>query len=199
MTAADLLGQTHPLTRASRRFDTACLQLLSGLTILVAIVLFAHGPGRRLEVVVGAATCVAISGLAAGAFCSRRRHARELILAGYEDLPLDALVPIRRRLDDPRRREQLAASLERYLRSARRWHQTAPPMRPIGNAPMLLPFEDDVRTIALLLRADTVSHVRGVALCACLLTDGTRSPLYGTDADALRRELGRIRFSLDAR
>jgi hypothetical protein len=199
MTAADLLGQTHPLTRAGRRFDTACLQLLSGLTILAAIVLFAHGPVRRLELVVCAATCVAIAAFATGFFCSRRRHALQLILAGDEDLPLDALVPLRRRLEDPRRRELLASSLERYLRSAERWHRTAPLMRPVGNARLLLPVEDEVRAIARLLRAGTVSHVRGVALCEQLLTDGTRSPLYGSDADALRRELGRIRFSLDAR
>ena len=199
MTAADLLGQTHPLTRASRRFDTACLQLLSSLAILAAIVLFAHGPARSAELVVAAAACVASGGFAAGSLCSRRRQALELILSGDEDLPLEALAPLRRRLEDPRRRELLASSLERYLRSAERWHQTAPLMRPVGNARLLLPVEDEVRTIARLLRAGTVPHVRGVALCEQLLSDGTRSPLYGSDADALRRELGRIRFCLDAR
>ena len=198
MTAADLLGQTHPLTRATRRFEIAVVQLLAALAILMAIVLSAHGSARPPEIVAAAATCAALGGLALGTWCSRRRHALELILAGHEDLPLDELETLRRRLQDPHRRQLLAASLERYLRSAERWHRTAPPLRPVGNARLLLPLEGDVRAIAGLLRADTVARVRGVALCEWLLTDGASSPLYGNDGEALRRELGRIRFCLDA-
>jgi hypothetical protein len=43
-----------------------------------------------------------------------------------------------------------------------------------------------------------VPRVRGVALCERLLSDGVSSPLYRNDGEALRRELGRIRFALDA-
>ena len=71
-------------------------------------------------------------------------------------------------------------------------------MRPVANVRLLLPLEDDVRGIAHLLRGATVPRVRGVALCESLLTDGAGSPLYGNDVEALRRELGRIRFSLAA-
>ena len=198
MTAADLLGQTHPLTRATRRFETAVIQLLAALAILAAIVLSAHGSSRPPEIVAAAAACAALAGLAVSTWCSRRRHALELIRAGHEDLPLDELEPLRRRLQDPHRRQLLAASLERYLRSAELWHRTAPLQRPVGNARLLLPLEGDVRAIAHLLRADEVRHVRGVALCEWLLTDGASSPLYGSDGEALRRELGRIRFCLDA-
>jgi hypothetical protein len=199
VTAGELLGRTHPLTRASQRFETACLQLLLGLALLAAIVLFARGPGRRAELAGGIAAITVLSALAALSWSSRRRRALEVILRGDEDLPLDELEPVRRRLRDPRRRALLAASLERYLRCAKQWNQTLPQWRPVGNVRLLLRLEDDVREIAQLLRADAVPRVLGVALCEQLLTDGATSPFYGSDGDALRRELGRIRVALDAR
>jgi hypothetical protein len=198
MTAADLLGQTHPLTRATRRFETECLQLLSALAILAGVVVFAHGAARLPELVCAAVTAAALGGLVAGAWLSRRRRALEVILAGDEDLPLDELVPLRRKLHDRRHRELLAASFERYLLSAEEWHRTASPLRPVANVRLLLPLAEDVREVVRLLRVEAVPRVRGVALCGCLLTDGAGSPLYGADGEALRRELGRIRFSLDA-
>jgi hypothetical protein len=199
VTAGELLGRTHPLTCASRRFECACLQLLSGLAILVAITLFSRGPARQLELVVAGATCLALGGLVLCSWLSRRGRAFDLILAGDEDLPLDELEPIRRRLSDPRGRARLASSLERCLRNAERWHEIAPHMRPVGNMRLLLPYQDDVREIARLLRVRTLPRVRGVALCESLLTDGVSSPLYRDDGEALRRELGRIRYALDAR
>lgn len=199
MTAGELLGRTHPLTCAARRFESACLQLLSGLTILAAIALLAHGPARRMELGIAGATCLALSGLLAGSWSGRRRRALDLIMAGGEDLPLDELEPVRRRLRDPRGRARLALSLERCLQYGERWHEIAPHMRPVGNMRLLLPHEDDVRDIARLLRAQSVPRVRGVALCEWLLTDGVASPLYRDDHEALRRELGRIRYALDAR
>jgi hypothetical protein len=199
VTAGELLGRAHPLTCATRRFEAACLQLLSGLTILATIALFAHGPVRRLELGIAGATCLALSGLAVSSWSRRRRRALDLIRAGDEDLPLDELEPVRRRLRDPHCRERLALSLERCLRSAERWHAIAPHMRPVGNMRLLLPYDDDVREIARLLRVHTLPRVRGVALCEWLLTDGVTSPLYRNDGEALRRELGRIRYSLGAR
>jgi len=199
MTAGELLGRTHPLTCASRRFESAYLQLLSGLTVLAAIVLFAHGPARRMELGVAGATSLVLGGLVVSSWSSRRRRALDLIIAGDEDLPLDELEPVRRRLCDPRGRARLAESLERCLRTAERWYEIAPPMRPVGNMRLLLPHADDVRDIARLLRAHTVPRARGVALCERLLTDGVTSPLFRDDADALRRELGRIRYALAAR
>jgi hypothetical protein len=199
MTAGELLGRTHPLTCAARRFESACLQLLTGLVILAGIAVFAEQPARRLELAVAGATCIALLGLVAGAWYGIRRRALELILAGDEDLPLAELEPVRRRLQDLRERAELAESLERCLRYAERWHEIAPHFRPVANMRLLLPHADDVRAIAQLLRADTLPRVRGVALCESLLTDGVSSPLFRDDGEALRRELGRIRFALDAR
>jgi hypothetical protein len=199
MTAGELLGYAHPLTRATRRFDGACLRLLGGLTMLAGIVLFANGPARRFELAVGIVSCAVLGGLVAGSWSSRRRRALELIIAGDEDLPLHELEPVRRRLRDPHGRARLASSLERCLRSAERWDETVPHMRPVGNMRLLLTQADAVRDIARLLRGDAVPRVRGVALCEWLLTDGVTSPLFRDDGDTLRRELGRIRFALDAR
>jgi hypothetical protein len=199
MPAGDLQGSTHPLVRATRRFEIACLQLLSALAFLAAIVLFVHGSARRAELAAGIVMCVIVSVLATARWSSRRQCALDVIRAGDEDLPLDELESARRRLHDPRRRAQMASSLERCLQSAERWHQTAPQFRPVANVRLLLPFRDDVREIQRLLCADALPRVRGVALCGWLLTDGATSPLYRSDGDAVRRELGRIRFALDAR
>lgn len=198
MTAADALGHDHPFTRATRRFESACLQLLSGLTILVAIVIFAHGPARRVELAIGTGTCAVLAALVAVSWSNRRQRAVELIIAGNEDLPLRELEPVRQRLRDPRRRALLASSLERYLRYGKCWAVTPVYMRPVGNARLLVPLENDVRDIARLLRAEAVPRVRGVALVEWLLSDGVTSPLFRADGDALRRELGRIRFALNA-
>ena len=96
MTAGELLGPTHPLTRASRRFEVASLQALLGLALLAAIVLFARGPARPAELAGGIAGTVILGALAATSWCSRRRRALELILGGGENLPLDELEPARR-------------------------------------------------------------------------------------------------------
>jgi hypothetical protein len=198
MVTADLLGSNHPLARATRRLRSACLHLLYGAALLPAIAVFAPGPARRVELGAAGVTCVLLGGLALAAWGIQRQHALQVIIAGGEDLPLGELEPVRRRLSDPRRRLQLAASFDRYLRAATQWHRTPPQLRPPANVRMLLPLQDDVREIARLLRADTLPRVRGVALCERLLTDGATSPLYSSDPDALRRELGRIRFALAA-
>ncbi len=198
MTAADLLGSSHPLTRATRRFENARLQLLSGLLILAGTVALARGPARPVELFAGAAICAILGGLVASAWFGRRRRALEVIIAGDEDLPLAELEPVRRRLRDARRRAALASALDRCLHAAQQWDRTIPSMRPLSNVRLLLPLAEDVREIERLLRQDSLPRVRGVALCEWLLTDGVTSPLFGRDGDALRRELGRIRFNLNA-
>jgi hypothetical protein len=198
MTARELLGSSHPLTRAARRVETACAQLLCGLAILAGIVVFAHGAARDVEIAASAAACALLGIAAAGAWWGRRERALELIIAGDEGLPLSELEPLRRRLRDGRRRARLAASLERCLRAAEEWDRTLPRLRPVANVRLLLEHESIVREIASLLRSEAVACARGVALCEWLLSDGVASPLYCDDGDALRRELGRIRFALDA-
>jgi hypothetical protein len=199
MEAKDLLGSSHPLARATRLFDAACTQILCGLAVLAVSLPFAASPVRRTELVMGSAMCAVGSGLVPVFWSIRRQRALAMIIRGDEELPVDELEPVRRRLRDGRRRAQLASSLEYMLHSAEQWHELPPRLRPPGKILLLLPLSDDVREIERLLRADGVSRVRGVALCEQLLTDGVTSPLYRGGEDALRRELGRIRFALDER
>jgi hypothetical protein len=198
MPRAQVLESSHPLVRATQRFDRARVRLLCGLAFLAAAGLTAHGPARQAELGIAAVICAVLGVLVGAAWSNRRERALELIIAGREDLPLVELEPLRRRLHDPRRRALLASSLGRCVRSAERWDQIAPQFRPVANVRLLLPLQDDVIVIQRLLCADEVPRVRGVALCERLLTDGTTSPLYRNDPDALRRELGRIRFNLEA-
>lgn len=196
MESEDFFGPEHPLAHAARRFRNANLHLLYGVALVAAISVFAHGRTRTVELAAATVTCLLLGVLVLAAWCSRRRCALQVIIAGGEDLPLAELEPVRRRLSDPGRRRQLAASLERNLRAARRWQRTPAQFRPPANVRLLLALEGDVQEIERLLCAEAVPHVRGVALCEWLLTDGATSPLYRNDADALRRELGRIRFAL---
>ncbi len=199
MEARDLLGSSHPLARATRQFDAACTQVLCGLAVLAVSVPFAAQPVRRAEITIGIALVAFGSGLAPVFWSLRRQRALAMIIRGDEELPVDELEPVRRRLRDRRKRAQLASSLEHMLHSAEQWQQIPPRLRPPGKIRLLLPLSDEVREIERLLCADGVARVRGVALCEQLLTDGVTSPLFSGDADALRRELGRIRFALDAR
>ena len=199
MVSRELLGPGHPLAHATHRFRSACLHLLYGVALVAAIAVFAHGRTRVVELTAATVMCSLLGGLVLAAWCARRRCVLQVIIAGGEDLPLAELEPVRRRLSDPHRRRQLAASLERCLVAARQWQRTPPYLRPPANVRLLLPLQDDVHEIECLLRAETLPRVRGVALCEQLLTDGVTSPLFRSDSDALRRELGRIRFALVAR
>ena len=53
---------------------------------------------------------------------------------------------------------------------------------------------DELSSLAQALRDSAAADPEAVRLCADLLGDGFGSPLYGGDADALRREAGRLRF-----
>jgi hypothetical protein len=121
----------------------------------------------------------------------RRELCLELVSGGREHLPLDVVARERRRLDDPRHRARLAASLEHLadmrVRSGER-------RRPICSRRVLAAVEPQLRDIAGRLRAGGVD-VRGVALLDRLVTSGS-SPLYGEEVGALRNELARSRYWL---
>ena len=49
-------------------------------------------------------------------------------------------------------------------------------------------------SLAGALRANGAADAEALRLCRSLIEDGFGSPLYGGDADALRRSAGRLRF-----
>jgi len=92
-----------------------------------------------------------------------------------------------------RGRARLASSFEHVIEEALGARRVAfgPPMV----CPWVAaPVAGQLRVVAELLRG-ACPGLRGVALARRLLTDGD-SPLYGRDVEALREELGRVRFSL---
>lgn len=52
----------------------------------------------------------------------------------------------------------------------------------------------ELSSLAQALRDSAATDPEAVRLCRDLIGDGFASPLYGGDADALRREAGRLRF-----
>ena len=126
MSRAQLLESSHPFMRATERCHRARTQLLCGVALLAATGLAARGPARPAELAVAGVICAFLGVLALAARANQRERVIELIIAGREDLPLAELEPVRRRLQDPRRRAALASSLQRCLRSADRWDRDPP-------------------------------------------------------------------------
>jgi hypothetical protein len=52
----------------------------------------------------------------------------------------------------------------------------------------------ELSSLARALRETTAADAETLRLCRGLISDGFASPLYRGDADALRREAGRLRF-----
>jgi hypothetical protein len=129
-----------------------------------------------------------------------RSHTRdvthELIASGDgAALSVGGVRDERRRLASRRERERFARSLERLLHDAERWHRILPAYRPPDGAQLLRHAASEARDVIALLRAEA-AHVRGVALTARFLMDGSSSPLYAGDVGRLREELNRIRYLL---
>jgi hypothetical protein len=189
--AARALGADHPLARTLALRHSLVVQLLTtSVPVVFALVgLTLHV--RRAPIVLGAAALVGL-GLCAVLYFVRqsmRERARELIAAGAEMHEVPPVQHERRRLATRRSREQLARSLESYLRDAEKWDEILPPYRPPLEVRCLRFVADEVRAVASRLRAES-AHVRGVAAVAGFLTEG--SPLFRGDVIRLRAELLRI-------
>jgi len=127
----------------------------------------------------------------------RRERIHDMLVAG-EVPSLASVVAEARRLGDPRHREQLAAALERALDEGRRWYEFMPASRPPSGVRHLPQHAGAIEDISTALRHDSAS-VRGVVMVERLMRGGYGSAIYGSEADWLRRELGRIRFELTGR
>jgi hypothetical protein len=124
----------------------------------------------------------------------QRERARELIIAGRDDLPLALLQRESRRLSRPRRTRSLARALENIVGAAERWPTLIRTCRPVFDPRLVRAEGPRLRAIASRLRVSRVS-ARTVARLVRLLTSGA-SPLYGREPDELRRELRLIESEL---
>lgn len=195
----ELLGSEHTYTRAhdalavlGRQAGAVGLVLLGSLAALMA------GVGQALSVVIGSAIVSLVLAVLAGEHWDRRRFAaRQLVLDGREVLPLAPIQRERRRLLEARTRHYVARSFERVLQHVTRRPAPVPrSVRPLFDVGTVSSVIEDLREIVRLLHTG-VAQARGVALAERLLTEGV-SPLYGSDAIALRDELRRVRYLLTA-
>lgn len=143
-------------------------------------------------VVVEAALALQIASLR---FLARER-ARDLIIEGRADLPIDVVRRERRRLLDRDHCDDVAGWLERTWTVAERSLRSPFEPRPPFDVAVIAAGRDDLAEISARLRQDAPG-VRGVALVERLLIEGG-SPLHGDNVTALRQELRRIRFMLGA-
>jgi hypothetical protein len=195
--AAALLGEQHPLARALDLLDVASRQSLvvAGVIVMSAVGIASH-VRYAVSVLVGAAVVeFALGAVLALLVEQTRERARDLIIQGREDLPLQAVASERERLLNPHVRRGLARALERVLRAAEDYERLTISSRPPPGTRCLRAVAPELREIAAGLRAEEVG-VRAVARVARLLTGGYASPVYTGRLGEVRLELERIRAEL---
>lgn len=191
----DVLGRHHAFVRATAQLTVAverCVAVLIVLTIGTLAVL--DGLALGIPLTISSATVLAGLLVNVGAsVATRHQRALELIADGRGDLPLRAIVRARKRLLDPTEVERLARSLDLLRAEVEPSSVRRRPMRPVYCVRVIRALAFELGEVARLVR--TGGGLRGLARTEQLITDGT-SPLYGSDEEALRQELGRIRFLL---
>ena len=196
--AREFLGDDHPLVRVC---DGLSALLRQSLVVTALGVLGVIGLGDGLPGALAFTTAVAAVELALGLGVAvlvqrKRALALSLIVDGREDVPVAAVRRERSRLRDPAHREGLARWIESICAEAHNPSWRPPYARPIFSLQVIATCEAPLAELARALRSDRPG-VRGVLRAQRLLERGA-SPLYGHDADVLRRELRVIRILLDA-
>ena len=85
------------------------------------------------------------------------------------------------------------AITEAWERSFPAWSATTP-LHDVRSRTAVRAVTPELRSLAHALREAGGADLETLRLCHGLLTDGFASPLYAGDAEALRREAGRLRF-----
>jgi hypothetical protein len=88
-----------------------------------------------------------------------------------------------------------AAIAEAWERAFPAW-SAPPPQHGVRSRVAVRAVTPELRSLALALREAGGTDPETLRLCRGLRTDGFGSPLYGGDAEALRREAGRLRVRL---
>ena len=191
--AEALLGEEHPLCRSERELRSASGQLAGTASFVAAETVFARFHSIGAFAFVGVLVTGVVAIRFGTALLTRESRTVEAIAQGLEGVPLAHVQRERRSLLGERRRRRIAASLESYLPRS----TSARGVIPLPEPPAVAVdgARDELRAVVELLRAGAPSEARGVASCQRLLS-AYPSPLYDCDVNALRCELGRIRFLL---
>jgi hypothetical protein len=192
------LGLTHPLVGLLASSQTSVEQLwaIAAVALIGSALLLAEARSI-LALLIGAG---AAESLLIARWVIRRVAVRDvcldLIIEGRGDSDVRVLDGERCRLAEPRHRARLARSITSLVQAAER-PPARPRARPMFSVRVIRGVAPELRAIAEQLRA-AAPAVQGVALIERLLHDGA-SPLYGSEVEPLRRELGRARYLLEER
>ncbi len=188
------LGAGHPLVGVLGRVEGVFEQMVLVTAVQAAGVVMFSGRLRLSLLIAAGMVQLALVCVLAALRLRKGELCLELIVAGRASLPLACIGRVRGRLLDPRKREELARSVDEVvgLAAVRRPGLRPPP--PLCDVRVIRAAAPELRQVASLLRGARPS-VRGVALVAWLLTSAA-TPLYGASVEPLRQELGRARYLL---
>jgi hypothetical protein len=90
-----------------------------------------------------------------------------------------------------------AKTIDRVIDGAENYTKNSRPFRPVYNPTAVLAAKDDLAVISKAIREDKANSkvLSGVHK---LLTDGTESPLFGSDEKAARKAVAEVRAELAA-
>jgi hypothetical protein len=181
------------------RSETAFEQLLWVTAVQAAGVVLVFGSrGFGLFLAIAGVAVQAVLACRLRALRARTRElCLELIVGGRQGLPLSCLERESRRLLEPRTFERLATSVDEIVEIAAPPLRLHPANRPLFYVCVIREVAPELRQIASLLRG-AAPCAWGVAAVEWLLSSSA-SPLYGTEVELLRQELGRARYLLGLR
>ena len=193
-TVDDLLGADHPLAQANALLHALIVQsgAVSTFAALSGVAWLADPDGPHPFLLAASALAQVLLAIALVLTVEAKRDAiLSLIAGGRGDLPLEAIARGRRRLLRAEQRQRLARSLDELRCEAARPLSTP---RSLCSPRVVRSVDVELAQIAHLLRSQP-GTAQGAAL-AQLLLSAPSSPLYGDDAEQLRRDLGRLTFVL---
>jgi hypothetical protein len=173
---------SEDLARALERRSLRAWQVAIATSAAV-LALAARHASPDLHVTAIAAACAVVTFVVA--FALAHHEVRERSIDALEIAP-------------PRRVRSVARSLERLARAAESGHAQLRQTRPPRSVLQLAPEADMIRELAALLRSYPEPPSAAVAACDRFVVRSWNGGLYGFDHDLLRRELGRVRYTLAA-
>jgi hypothetical protein len=191
------LHPADPFTRIASDTAVARRDVAAGLMVTcVAAAGTTAGAGWGLPLLLAAGVVTAaLAGWLAWLRLREEECALELLIRGDEGIRAAAFDELRGRLLSARRRRALAASLERIRTARPRLLPGHGVARPLLDPSVIGAVDEELRRVIELLGGDRPG-LQGVAKAQSLLA-GPASPLFGTDARALREELVQTAFLLE--